>query len=143
MSKHNLTIKTYSKSCKNASEAAAEMGMHVSQLLKTLLLKSPNRFVLALLGSDKKLNFKVINKLYDESFEMATLDEVYRITGYHIGVVSPFGLKQPIDVLIDDACLAFEIVGVGSGVRGEEIILNPHELIENKQIKAKPYRISE
>jgi Cys-tRNA(Pro)/Cys-tRNA(Cys) deacylase len=142
MSKHNLTIKTYSKSCKNASEAAAEMGMHVSQLLKTLLLKSPNRFVLALLGSDEKLNFNAINHIYSESFEMASLDEVFKITGYHIGVVSPFGLKQKIDVILDEKSLQFEFVGVGSGVRGEEIILKPNHLINDPEINAKPFSIS-
>lgn len=143
MQKNTFKTLTYSKTCKSASEAALEMGLHVSQLQKSLLIKSKNRFVLALLGSDKKLDFNVVNNLYQESFQMATLEEVFQITGFHIGVVSPFGLKQNIDVILDKKSLDFEVIGVGSGKRGEEILINPYELIHDSNISAKTYDISD
>lgn len=143
MKKNTFKTLTYSKTCKSASEAALEMGLHVSQLQKSLLIKSKNRFLLTLLSSDKKLNFEAINDLYSESFEMATLEEVIQITGHHIGVVSPFELKQNIDIVLDKNSLTFDVIGVGSGFRGKEIIIRPKELLENTQLNIKTHDISD
>jgi prolyl-tRNA editing enzyme YbaK/EbsC (Cys-tRNA(Pro) deacylase) len=143
MHRNSLKTLTYSKTCKSASEAALEMGLHVSQLQKSLLIKSKKRFVLTLLSSDKKLNFEAIHNLYGESFEMATLAEVIQVTWHHIGVVSPFDLKQNIDILLDKKSLSFDVVGVGSGIRGKEIIISPKELLENTQLNIKTHEISD
>ncbi len=54
---------------------------------------------------------------------MATEEEVLQVTGYRVGTVSPFGLKNPVKVLIDSSVLNEEEVSIGSGVRGTAIIL--------------------
>jgi prolyl-tRNA editing enzyme YbaK/EbsC (Cys-tRNA(Pro) deacylase) len=45
------------------------------------------------------------------------------VTGYQIGAVSPFGLPQPLRVLVDESVLAQEEVSIGSGERGTTVIL--------------------
>ena len=59
---------------------------------------------------------------------MATEEEVLEVTGYRIGTVSPFGLKNQIRVLIDASVLKEEEVSIGSGVRSTAIILKSADL---------------
>ena len=54
---------------------------------------------------------------------MATEEEVLEVTGYRIGTVSPFGLRNPVRMLIDASVLREEEVSIGSGVRSMAIIL--------------------
>ncbi len=59
---------------------------------------------------------------------MATEEEVLEVTGYRVGTVSPFGIKNPVKVLIDSSVLNEEEVSIGSGVRGTAIILKTIDL---------------
>jgi prolyl-tRNA editing enzyme YbaK/EbsC (Cys-tRNA(Pro) deacylase) len=59
---------------------------------------------------------------------MATEEEVLEVTGYRVGTVSPFGLKSPIRVLIDESVLQEEEVSTGSGVRQTAIIMKSADL---------------
>jgi prolyl-tRNA editing enzyme YbaK/EbsC (Cys-tRNA(Pro) deacylase) len=59
---------------------------------------------------------------------MATEEEVLEVTGYRVGTVSPFGLKNPLKVLIDESVLQEEEVSTGSGVRQMAIIMKSADL---------------
>jgi len=59
---------------------------------------------------------------------MATEEEVLEVTGYRIGTVSPFGVRNPVQVLIDASVLQEEEVSIGSGVRSMAIILKSADL---------------
>jgi prolyl-tRNA editing enzyme YbaK/EbsC (Cys-tRNA(Pro) deacylase) len=59
---------------------------------------------------------------------MTTEEEVLEVTGYRVGTVSPFGLKNPVRVLIDQSILQEEEVSIGSGVRQMAIILKSADL---------------
>jgi prolyl-tRNA editing enzyme YbaK/EbsC (Cys-tRNA(Pro) deacylase) len=59
---------------------------------------------------------------------MATEEEVLEITGYRVGTVSPFGLKNQVRVLIDASVLREAEVSTGSGVRNMAIILKSKDL---------------
>ena len=54
---------------------------------------------------------------------MATEQEVLEVTGYRIGTVSPFGLKNQVGVLIDESVLREEEVSIGSGARQMAILM--------------------
>jgi len=59
---------------------------------------------------------------------MATEEEVLAITGYRIGTVSPFGLKNPVKVVIDESVLKEEEISIGSGVRSTAIVMKSADL---------------
>ena len=59
---------------------------------------------------------------------MATEDEVLGVTGYRVGTVSPFGLKTPVKVLIDESVLKEEEVSLGSGARQVAIMMKSADL---------------
>jgi len=59
---------------------------------------------------------------------MASEEEVLEVTGYRVGTVSPFGLKNPVRVLIDESVLKEEEISIGSGVRSVAIIMKSEDL---------------
>ena len=59
---------------------------------------------------------------------MATEEEVLEVTGYRIGTVSPFGLKNQVRVLLDASVLREEEISIGSGVRNTAIIMQSEDV---------------
>jgi prolyl-tRNA editing enzyme YbaK/EbsC (Cys-tRNA(Pro) deacylase) len=59
---------------------------------------------------------------------MASEEEVLNVTGYRVGTVSPFGLKNPVKVLIDESVLKEEEISIGSGIRSVAIIMKSADL---------------
>jgi Cys-tRNA(Pro)/Cys-tRNA(Cys) deacylase len=62
---------------------------------------------------------------------MCSLDDVKETTGYEVGSVPPFSW-QPTGFrsFVDVALLEYEVVGVGAGIRGHEIIMKFDHLVE-------------
>jgi Cys-tRNA(Pro)/Cys-tRNA(Cys) deacylase len=52
-----------------------------------------------------------------------------RITGYHVGGISPFGQRRPVRVLVDRSALTQAAVFINGGQRGVQIRLSPHALV--------------
>jgi prolyl-tRNA editing enzyme YbaK/EbsC (Cys-tRNA(Pro) deacylase) len=48
---------------------------------------------------------------------------VLAVTGYRVGTVSPFGLKNQVRVLIDASVLKETEISIGSGIRNTAIIM--------------------
>ena len=51
--------------------------------------------------------------------------EAERITGYHVGGISPFGQKKRVPVFIEQSALAFERIVMNGGRRGLQVELAP------------------
>ena len=64
-----------------------------------------------------------------DTFDTISEDELLRVTGYTHGAVAPFGLPQPMRVLVDESVLAEDEVSLGSGVRGTAVILRRADLM--------------
>jgi Cys-tRNA(Pro)/Cys-tRNA(Cys) deacylase len=54
--------------------------------------------------------------------------EAERVTGYHVGGISPFGQRKRARVFLEQAALAHATVLVNGGRRGLQIELAPAEL---------------
>jgi Cys-tRNA(Pro)/Cys-tRNA(Cys) deacylase len=50
-----------------------------------------------------------------------------RLTGYHVGGISPFAQKKPVPVAIEQAALNEATVYLNGGQRGLQIELNPND----------------
>jgi len=84
------------ESTRTAQDAANTHHVPVSNIVKSLLTKVNDKFVLYLVPGDKRLNLDEIGG------RMATADEVKEITGYSIGGVPPFGHKVKLETHIID-----------------------------------------
>ena len=51
-----------------------------------------------------------------------------RLTGYHVGGISPFGVRQPLPVVMDAAVLSREAVLINAGRRGLMLRMSPLDI---------------
>ena len=97
-------------------EAATSLGCKVGAIVKSLLLKAENKFILCLVAGEKKASLNRIKKdLKIKDVSMASADEVKNATGYTIGGVSPLGHLNKLDIFIDNSLKRFENLYAAAG----------------------------
>ncbi len=103
-------------SARTALEAASSLGCEVGSIIKSLLFKAENSFILCLVAGDKKASLNKIKKAFNiKDLSMASADDVKNITGYTIGGVSPVGHLNKIDILIDNSLKRFTSLFAAAG----------------------------
>ena len=112
----NLSVIVLNTSARTAQEAASSLGCEVGAIVKSLLFKAENTFILNLVAGDRKASIKKIkNILKKKDISMATANDVKKITGYTIGGVSPIGHLKKIDILIDNSLDRFKDLYAAAG----------------------------
>lgn len=111
-------------------QAASDRGQRESQVVRSILFRiSEDEFIMALVAGPAQISWKTLRKHLGRSrVSMATEDEVLAVTGYRIGTVGPFGLPNPLKVLIDASVMREEEVSIGSGMRNTAVILKSSDL---------------
>ena len=103
-------------SARTAIEAASSLGCEVGAIVKSLLFKTEDSFILCLVSGDKKASLNKIKKLLNiKDISMAAADDVKNITGYTIGGVSPIGHLNKIDIFIDTSLERFTSLFAAAG----------------------------
>ncbi len=111
-------------------QAAEALGIEPARLLKTLMAKAGNDVVCVLAPSDREVNLKKLAAAAKaKSAAMLGAAEAERITGYHVGGISPFGQKKRARVFIEQSALAFPQIVCNGGRRGLQVELKPDDLI--------------
>ena len=112
----NQKVIILNSSARTALEAASSLGCEVGAIVKSLLFKTENSFLLCLVAGDKKASLNKIKKKLDtKDLSMATADNVKIITGFTIGGVSPIGHIKKIDILIDNSLERFNSLYAAAG----------------------------
>ncbi len=122
----------YTHKAKNVEEAAAERGVPRRQVVKTLLLRRPDRLhIIALIRGDQRLSLKKLARIVGvKGLEMAPPEDVPRITGYQIGAVAPFGLRRAgVSVYVDQHIAEESLVSVSAGRHDAGLELDSADLI--------------
>jgi Cys-tRNA(Pro)/Cys-tRNA(Cys) deacylase len=120
----------YDPSAENIGlHAARALGILPIRLLKTLMAKADDNVVCVLMPSNRDVNFKKLAAAANaKSAAMLLPTDAERLTGYHIGGISPFGQKRPAPVYLEKTVLAFPSVFVNGGQRGLQIELATKDL---------------
>ena len=111
-------------------QAARERGQRPAQVVRSILFQvKPGEFVMVLMAGPAQVDWKKFRQIVKRSrVRMATEEEVLEVTGYRIGTVSPFGVKNQVRMMIDASVLKEAEVSIGSGVRNMAIILKSADL---------------
>ena len=111
-------------------QAARDRNQKPEQIVRSILFQiRPEEFVMVLVAGPDQVDWRKLRQLVGRSrVRMATEDEVLDITGYRVGTVSPFGLKNQVKVLIDASVLKEDEISLGSGVRNMAIIMKSADL---------------
>ena len=112
----NLNVTLLSTSARTALEAAKSLNCEVGAIVKSLLFRAENTFILCLVAGDKKGSLNKIKKITNiKDISMASADEVKDVTGFTIGGVSPIGHLKKINIYIDSSLERFDILYAAAG----------------------------
>ena len=112
----NLNVISLNSSARTALEAASSLNCKVGAIVKSLLFKTENTFILCLVSGDKKASLNKIKKTLNiKNVSMATANEVKDITGFTIGGVSPIGHLHKINIYIDNSLERFDELYAAAG----------------------------
>ncbi len=111
-------------------QASSERNQRPEQIVRSILFQvRPGEFVMVLMAGPGQIDWKKLRQLVKRSrVRMATEEEVLDVTGYKIGTVSPFGVKNQVRVLLDASVLREEEISIGSGVRNVAIIIKSRDV---------------
>lgn len=119
-------------SVSSLEQAALERSQKPGQVIRSILFRlSKANYVMVLIAGAQQVSWKVLRTYLGTSrISMASEGEVLQITGYPIGAVSPFGLLIPVRILADESIWLPDEVSIGSGKRGNAIILTRPALVQ-------------
>ncbi|MCY0092914.1 Cys-tRNA(Pro) deacylase [Hoeflea ulvae] len=107
-------------------QAAEALGEPPSRVLKTLMAELDGKPVCVVLPSDHELSMKKLAAaLGGKSATMMKPADAERLTGYHVGGISPFGQKKHVPTAFERAALTEPYVFINGGQRGLQIRLDP------------------
>lgn len=111
--------------------AAEMLGMPVEQTFKTLLTRGDKTGLLVFcIPVHQELDLKKAAAVSgNKKLEMTHVKELLSLTGYIRGGCSPIGMKKRYPCLIQESALSFEKIGVSAGIRGQQLLLSPGDLI--------------
>ncbi|MGD8413253.1 MAG: proline--tRNA ligase [Candidatus Latescibacterota bacterium] len=96
-------------------EVTGFLGVHPSRLVKTLLYKSNDAVVAALIPGERQLNeIKLAKALGDPTAELLGDEEIERVTGAPVGYSGPVGLPEDVRILADPLLEQYEGMIVGA-----------------------------
>lgn len=117
-------------------QAAEALGIEPARLLKTLMAKAGGVAVCVVMPSDREVSLKRLAAAAGaKEAAMMPPSEAERITGYHVGGISPFGQRRRVPVFLEESATAFKTVLVNGGRRGLQIELAPGDLVRVLEAK--------
>lgn len=107
-------------------QAAEALGIAPQRMLKTLMAEVDGKPVCVVVPSDKEVSMKKLAAAFrGKSARMMRPADAERITGYHVGGISPFGQKKRVPTAIEQAALTETTVYLNGGQRGLQIEIAP------------------
>jgi Cys-tRNA(Pro)/Cys-tRNA(Cys) deacylase len=111
-------------------QAAEALGIEPRRVLKTLMVEVDGRPVCVVVPSDREVSMKKLAAAFTgKAASMMRPADAERLTGYHVGGISPFAQKKRVPVAIDTAALTETSVYLNGGQRGLQIELDPNDAI--------------
>lgn len=110
-------------------QAAEAIGVPPHRVLKTLMAEVDNRPVCVIVPSDREVSMKKLAAAFaGKSAQMMRPADAERLTGYHVGGISPFGQKKRVPVAIEASAMEEEHVFLNGGQRGLQLRMTPDDV---------------
>lgn len=99
--------------------AAVALGLDPALTLKTLMVEVDGKPACCVIPSDHTLSMKRVAAAFGgKAAAMMPPPKAERLTGYHVGGISPFGQKRPVPTAIEAAACHAEKIWINAGMRG-------------------------
>jgi Cys-tRNA(Pro)/Cys-tRNA(Cys) deacylase len=111
-------------------QAAEALGVEPRRVLKTLMTEVDGKPVCVVVPSDREVSMKKLAAAFaGKTASMMRPADAERLTGYHVGGISPFGQKKRVPAAIEAAALEENSVYLNGGQRGLQIELDPKDAV--------------
>ena len=111
-----LEVIVLENSARTAQDAATSLGCDIGAIVKSLLFKNEDIFILCLVAGDKRCSSNKLKKIKNiNDVFMASPEEVKTQTGYTIGGVSPVGHLNKVEIFIDISLRRFTDLFAAAG----------------------------
>ena len=99
-----------------AKDAALSLNCEIGAIVKSLLFRAEDSFILSLIAGDKRCSLDKLKIIKNKkNISMASPEEVKTQTGYTIGGVSPVGHINKIEIFIDKSLERFSYLFAAAG----------------------------
>jgi len=111
-----LKISILDTTARTAKNAAESLGCEVGAIVKSLVFRADDTFLICLVAGDKRCSLNKLKKVVDKKDVcMANADEVKTNTGFSIGGVAPVAHLKKLNILIDQSLGRFQNVFAAAG----------------------------
>ncbi|MFM2071434.1 MAG: hypothetical protein RLZZ623_1697 [Actinomycetota bacterium] len=115
---------------KTAVDAATAIGVHVGQIVKSLVFAVDGEVVLAYVSGANQLDErKLAAAAGGAKCGRVDADAVREATGFPIGGVPPFGHATHLRIFIDPDLLQYDEVWAAAGTWNDVFSIEPHKLV--------------
>ncbi len=118
---------------KGAASVAHALGYHERQMIKTLIFElDTGERILVMVGGDQNIISGLLKKAAgSRNIKMASYEAVQETTGYIVGSIPPFSWQpEGFRTFLDVSLMDEPVLGVGTGVWGNEILITPENLVK-------------
>ena len=115
-----------------AENIAAKLGINPAACFKTIVMRNESKQIFVFCQSAiHEINMKKArNASASKEINPVKPDELLALTGYIRGGCSPLGMKKKFPTFIDQTALDFEKIYISAGVRGQQIVISPADLVK-------------
>ena len=112
-------------------QAAEAIGEPADRVLKTLMANVDGKPVCAVVPSNAEVSMKKLASAFSgKHAEMLDPKAAERLSGYHVGGISPFGQRKRVPVVFEAAALGEPYVVMNGGQRGLQVKLSPADAVK-------------
>ena len=111
-----LKVLVLDTTARTAKDAAESLGCEVGAIVKSLVFRTDDTFLICLVAGDKRCSLNKLKKIISKKDVcMANADEVKVNTGFSIGGVAPIAHLKKLNILIDQSLSRFPNVFAAAG----------------------------
>ena len=113
------------------SVSSSSLGVDEHHVVKTLIFEDDKRQPLCvLMHGDRKVSTKELaRQIGAKRVAPCKPEDATRHSGYQVGGCSPFGLRKPMPVFMEESILALDRILINGGKRGFLVGLPPKEVL--------------
>ncbi len=127
----SLKVLVLDTTARTAKDAATLLKCEVGAIVKSLLFRADETFLICLIAGDKRCSLNKLKKIVEKKDVcMANANEVKSITGFSIGGVAPIAHSSQLNILIDQSLGRFQNVFAAAGHPNSIFKINFDQLIQ-------------
>ena len=112
------------------SVSSSSLGVDEHHVVKTLIFEDDKRHPLCvLMHGDRKVSTKELaRQIGAKRVAPCKPEDATRHSGYQVGGCSPFGLRKPMPVFMEESILTLDRILINGGKRGFLVGMSPQEV---------------